>query len=366
MQRPSRLWILGLALAPSLARAEVGVAPFSPEYEQQLVGLDDFSYDSDWFPADAALQLRLIVHAGNSVTISMPGEASYDWNAAEIRFEGAEGGAFGLDIGLEIDAKIRFDVLGVQWESDILGPYDYAVIADASFTPYLLAGDPERPVVLDDVTDPVTVVSVPVTPDIVIAAGNLDIDVYAIVAAELRGESITVATDAPSEQVASIVEEGASAALAAGPGPEPDPFVVRGALTCGLMTAPTLVLKPTLVMEILGQEYEIADIEVPVALPPFDDLVGFEEIPLSFPRPPPAAATTGGSEGESHGMSGGDDPTAGTSGTSGSSGAEGSSGPAGGVATGGPGQDEGCGCHGGGAPPLAALLVFARRRRRRG
>jgi hypothetical protein len=103
------------------------VSAFSPLHERQLVGLDDFSFDSDWFPTDSPVQLRLIVHAGNSVMISMPGEAEYDWANETIRFAGAaDAGQVGFDIGFQIDSKIRFDVLGVQWESDILGPYDYA------------------------------------------------------------------------------------------------------------------------------------------------------------------------------------------------------------------------------------------------
>lgn len=362
--RSALLLLLGLALAPALARAEIGVDQFSPLHEQQLVGLDDFTFDSDWFPADAPVQLRLIVHGGNSVTISMPGEAAYDWSDETIRFTGApDAGTFGLDVGFTIDSKVRFDVLGIQWESDIIGPYDYAVISQDMFTPYLLAGNPERPVTIDDQTDPATVVSVPVTPDIVVAAGNLNIDAYVIVQASLSGTQIEVAADEPAAQFVTITEEGASAPLLAGPGPLPDPFVARGTLVCQMMTAPTIVLKPTLVMEILGMEFEIADIEIPIELPPFDDAVRFDALELSFPRPA-AEATTGG-EGDSHGMSG-EAPTTGGAGetggdSSGSTGLPGSGGATGGVGS----EDDGCGCSGnGGTSPFAALvLLFLRRRR---
>lgn len=363
------LILLGVA-AP--ARAEVGVADFSPLYERQLVGLDDFSYDSDWFPQDGALQLRLIVHAGNSVVISMPGEGRYDWSDETIRFVGdPDAGTLRFDIGLEIDAKVRFDVLGIQWESDILGPYDYAVIAEDTYTPYLLAGNPERPVVIDDETDPVTVVSVPITPDIVVAAGNLDIDVYAILQGSLSGESIDVGAAAPLPTFTSITAEGAAAPLPAGPGPEPDPFVVDGVLVCDLATTPTLVLKPTLVMEILGMDFEIADIEIPIVLPPFDETIRFDSIALAFPRPPaPAPDTTGtDSDGDSHGMSGGvDDPTDGGGAQTGSTGAGDLPDSASGGQGQGPGLDDGCNCRSDGGPgslAALALLALARRRGRR-
>lgn len=360
--------VLGAA-AP--ARAEVGVDEFSPLYERQLVGLDDFSYDSDWFPMDAALQLRLIVHAGNSVVISMPGEGRYDWADESIRFFGApDAGEVRFDIGLQIDAKVRFDVLGIQWESDIIGPYDYAVIAEDFYTPYLLQGNPERPVVIDDETDPVTVVSVPIVPDIVLAAGNLDIDVYAILEGSLEGQAIEVGVGAPQPVFTSVTEEGAAASLPAGPGPLPDPFVVDGVLVCDLATTPTLVLKPTLVMEILGMEYEVADIEVPITLPPFDETIRFDAIAMSFPRPAaPEPGTTGeDSDSDSHGMSGGvDEPTGGAL-TGGTGDPElpdtGPNGPAtGGL---GPGDDDGCSCRSDGAPgslALLALLALVRRRK---
>ncbi len=363
---------LALALAPAAAGAEVGSAPFAPAHAQQLIGLEDFTFDSDWFPMDAPLQLRLIVHGGNSVEIDMPGAGLYDWAAGSVHFEGDPGaGRVDVDVGLTLDAKVRFDVLGLQWESDIIGPYDYAVITGDAFTPYLLPGNPERPVLLDDETDPVTLVSVPVTPDIIVAAGNLDIDVYIIVEGELGGQTIDVAAAAPSPQFATIAEEGAAAPLLAGPGPTPDPFVVDATLTCHLVTAPTIVLRPTLVMEILGMKFEVANIEVPIALPPFDDEIRFADVALEFPRPAPEPTTGGG---DSHGGTGEDDGGATVDGATvdaGSTGltATGATGDADSdSASGGaddPG-DDGCGCRSDPAPaaPLLALVLLAARRRR--
>ena len=277
--------LLTSLLAPASASAEPGLAPFAPMHEQQLVGLDDFSFDSDWFPMNAPLQLRLIVHGGNTVKISMPGQGRYDWDSETIDFLGdPDAGHLGLDIGLTLDAKIRFDVLGLQWESDIIGPYDYAVIAEDGFTPYLLPGNPERPVTIDDETDPVTFVSVPVTPDIIVAAGNLDIDAYVIVAAALAGDSIEAVTLDPMAQLATVTAEGEAVSLLAGPGPLPDPLEVDGTLVCELSTDVTIVLKPTLVMEILGQKFEIADIEIPIELPPFADILRLGPVAMSFPR----------------------------------------------------------------------------------
>jgi len=379
-RRPLALALLlaPVLLAPRAARAEPALAPFAPVHEQQLVGLDDFTLDTDWFPQDAPLQLRLIAHGGNSVQISMPGQGRYDWDSETLDFLGdPEAGHLGVDIGLTLDAKIRFDVLGLQWESDILGPYDYAVIAEDGFTPYLLPGNPERPVSIDDETDPVTFVSVPVTPDIIVAAGNLDIDAYVIVAASLVGDSIEATTLEPAPQLATVLAEGEAVSLPAGPGPLPDPFQVDGTLVCSLSTDITIVLKPTLVMEILGQKFEIADIEIPIDLPPFADQLRLDPVAMNFPRPPPPPEPESSSDGDSHGDSssasdsdGGELPTTGptTDPTTGDATTDTGSAEAGGAV---PQGDEGCGCTTTDAPvgprllALALVCLLARRPRAR-
>ena len=315
---PAALLALLALLAPGVAAAEVGVADFAPTHTQQLVGLDDFTFDTDWFPMDQPVQLRLIVHGGNSVQIDMPGAGLYDWGLGALHFEGeTDAGRFGVDVGFTLDARVRFDVFGLQWESDIIGPYDYAVISEDSFTPYLLPGNPERPLLIADQTDPVTLVSVPITPDIVVAAGNLDIDVFIIVEASLAGQAIEASAADPQQQVL-VTGEGEAVPFLAGPGPLPDPLIVDGILVCDLATAPTVVLRPTLVMKILGKKFEIANIEIPIALPPFDDTIRLDAVTMSFerPAPPPDPETTGTSEGDSHGNSSSDTDTPTTSDTS--------------------------------------------------
>ncbi|MBL9107601.1 MAG: hypothetical protein JNL82_42330 [Myxococcales bacterium] len=366
-----------LALAPASASAELADHEFTPVHLQQLVGLDDFTFDTDWFPMDAALQLRLVAHAGNSVQIVMPGAATYDWDATQIYYTGTpDAGTFNIDVGLTLDAKIRFDVLGQQWESDIIGPYDYAVITGAVYTPYLLFNNAERPVVIDDQTDPVTFVEVPVTPDIIVASGHLDIDAFLIIHAELACVQIETATSVPSAQLVVITEEGQMKPLDAGPGPFPDPLLAEGTLVCTLQTEPTVVLKPTLVMTILGQDFEIADIEIPISIPPFDDTIRFDPRPLSFPRPP-APAGSDSSSGDGSSDSDGDSNTGGDSEAVPTSSAGDDSGEASGTgepatdgepsSSDGAGVDDdgGCGCRSTRTSPLAALLLLLARRRRR-
>ena len=399
---PPRPVVIALALLafPTAAAAEEVPADFSPEYVDELVGFDDFTYDTDWIPADSPIQLRLIAHGGNTVTIAMPGDGVYDWDAGELHFEGAEGaGAFAVDVGFELNAKVRIDIFGIQAETDLLGPYDLAVISDATFTPYLLAGNPERPAQIADATGFVTIAEVPIVELGGIADGDLHIDAAIEVEGSLEGAQIEATVAAPSPQTEVFVTEYEARPLDAGPGPDPDPFAVTGTLTCHLKTAPTMIVKPTLVLEILFVEYEVADIEIPVSLAEVDDDIVFDPILMEFARPeapPPdtdtdgtdSDATTGDSDSSTSDSAGttGDDSDTGTSGSG--TGTGGPSTTDGDDTTAGPGdtgsgdtdsigsvgesgmrgEEEGCGCQSGGdAGGLAlALLVLPALLRRRG
>jgi MYXO-CTERM domain-containing protein len=237
--------------------------------------------------------------------------------------------------------------------------------------PISCSATPSARSTIDDQTDPITFVSVPVTPDIIVAAGNLDIDAYVIVAAASRRAASRPSTPDPMAQLATVTAEGEAVSLLAGPGPLPDPLQVDGTLVCELSTDVTIVLKPTLVMEILGQKFEIADIEIPIELPPFADILRLGPVAMSFPRPPPPPEPeTGTSDGDSHGYSSsdsdsdpgdsetptsGDEPTTDPTTTNTSTDADD------------PGADDdgGCDCRSAAPSPLALLLLLALPRRRR-
>ncbi|MEM9453673.1 MAG: hypothetical protein AAGF11_05810 [Myxococcota bacterium] len=310
---------------------------FEPSLEQQLVGFQDVDFDSGWVPANGPLQLRFYAHAADSISIDMLGDALYDWNAEAIEFVGdLQGGHFAIDVGLELQASVRFDVAGFQWQSDLLGPWDYAIISEALFTPYLLPGNPDRPVEIDDQTDGFTVASVPIVPDIVIASGNLDVDVAADITASLEGLRIEATTEGDS---AIVDAEGVPSPLS--PATTDEALEVEGVLVTNLQTAPVLIVRPHLVMSILGQEFEIVGIDIPIALPPTDDSLVFEPQLMLFdaPEPPPAppASDDGGPD-----DSGTGEPLPPFEGTSGSTGEAGSDQSGGGQLP--PVGDDGCGC----------------------
>lgn len=371
---------IALGLASGLhVLAHGGIAPveatdrFEPELQQDLLGLQDVTVDTGWFPAGSPVQLRLFVHAADSIVIEMPGDAFYDFTVEAVDFVGdVDGGLFSIDIGAQVEACVRFDVAGLVWESEIFGPFDYAITSEATFSPYLLPGDPERPVEIDDATDGVTVASVPIVPDIIVASGGLDIDVAADVSASLQAARIDVLTMAGNAAV--VDTEAVPAALAADPGDEP--LAADGTLVVELRTSPTIIVRPHLTMSIAGQDFEIFGIDVPVDLPPIDDTIALDPEPLSFdrpPAPPDSGDDTGdGGTGDGHGGSGEDgDDTSAVSDDAGN-GDDAGSGSTGDTDAAQIAElDSGCGCRSGRVPSSAAWLAFgvvalARRRRRRG
>ncbi len=322
-----------------------------------LAGFSDVAFTTGWIPAGSPVQLSIDVQAANTLGLSMFGEAHYDWDSETLSFEGDPGGGnFAYDVGLLLHAEVKIDVIGFSWTSDLLGPYDLLVEDEAEFDPYLLPGNADRPVVVGEKTEGVTVASVPLLPDIVIASGNLDIDVSFDVEASVEGKSIAVT--GPLNE-ASVITEGESVSVI--PDEVEDwmePLEVEAQLLARVTTSTTVIIRPHLVVSVLGTDYDIAGIDIPVPLPEYDDDFVFDPVLLQFDRPEPPAGT-GESGSDSDGSGSGED-----SGTAG----EGESGETGDAGIDGR-LDDGCACsQGDGRPPLSALVfglgLFGWRRRR--
>jgi MYXO-CTERM domain-containing protein len=359
-----------LALLPALAAAGLlfalpGTAAaegpeessdFSPDYEQQLLGFEDVGVDTGWIPNGSPVQMRFFAAAANTIAMGLPGQAHYDWRTQQLRFEGdPNAGYFEYKVGVEIFASVKVDVDFVQWESDILGPYDFLFDEAAMFTPYLLEGNPDRPATITEQSDAFPLASVPIVPDIIIIAGNLDIDLFIDIHASFQCNRIEVL--GPDGEIVDFVTEGESIEIDPGEGPED--LIMPATALCQLQTEPTLIINPHLVMEVIGQEYDIAGIDIPVDLPVVDDEVAFDPIDLEFPRwePDPPTGDTGG---ETGGDEGGLDEVGDDTGTGGT-----------GDDFGGEYVDDGCNCtttkngQRGGLVMLSLFALAGLRRRRR-
>jgi MYXO-CTERM domain-containing protein len=295
------LGLLALLPATAAAQGPTEDSEFSPFYEELLLGLEDTGVDTGWIPNGSPVQMRFFADASNSITIDLPGAAHYDWRTQELRFEGdAMAGLFEYDVGLEIVASVKVDLDIAQWESDLLGPYDWGIEASTTFTPYLLEGNPDRPAVIADQSGALDLVSIPLIPDILIISGNLDIALYVDIQASLHCNRIEVL--GVDNTVTSFTLEGES--LWVDPGEGPGDLVLPATAYCQLTTLPTLIINPHLVVTVLLDEYDIAGIDIPVNLPVVDEELQLETIELSFPRWEEPTGETGGESGEDGGDSG--------------------------------------------------------------
>lgn len=349
-------------LAPSLALAQQPEEQdeFDVFYENLLLGFEDFGLDTGWFPNNSPVQMRFYASAANTVGAVMTGDAFYDWETNELRFVGEPmGGYFAYDVGVELFAGVRVDVALVQWESDLLGPYDFVIDETAYFTPYLLPENPDRPAVIISQTDGVTVASVPLVPDLLILSGNLDIDMAVDIEASLACNRIEV-VGAADEAV--FIVEGESVFVDPGEGPED--LALEATLVCQLVTMPSLIVRPHLVMTVGLDDYDLGGFDIPIELPAIDEEVTFDPVALSFPRPEPEPEPPTGDSG------GGTGEDEGGGGTEGDTGGESESETGGDAGLDGRAMEDGCNCSTDGGRDrgvlglsLLALALGLRRRR---
>jgi len=255
-------------------------APYFTERAEQVLELEDFDYDSGWQPPSSAIQVRFTAHGGNTVYVGMDGDGFYDWTAQAISFDGLpDGGDFDIDFGIDIQSQVQFDILGYQWQGDLMDPITYGIFEAIVFDPYLLPGDPYRPGVLEATIPAETVLNVPLGIDLIVASGSFHLDIGAEVYAELEGNSITV----ESETESAIVDAWD---LAVSLGADPtSPLDVWATLEAYLYFEVTLLLYPSVVLTVLGSNYTLAQLEIPIDTPPFDDTWVFDPVELNFAVP---------------------------------------------------------------------------------
>jgi MYXO-CTERM domain-containing protein len=336
--------------------APVGTDRFEPTRALQLLGAPGVDIATGWVPAGSDIQVSFELHADDGVVVSMPGDALFDWSDAGISFEGdPDQGAFELEVGVLLEARVRFDLLGNVFESEIIGPYDLGVFEQTSFTPYLLAGNPHRPAVIERLTAPSEVFVYPLV-DAVIASGEFVLDAAFDVEVSLQCQAIEVAL--ATGAVTSVVTES-MAALVAVPASGED-LLADATLRCTTRSNVRLLLYPGVQVTLGLETFELSPFELPVPLlADQEDAFDFEALPLWFEAPALPGTTTDGGTGTSRDGSTGDASPSGEGGGSGESGrGEGTgtdSGTDGGGALGEPLQ--GCGCRPSAPAPVSMVWM---------
>lgn len=273
-------------VVPSIAFATTEEAPYFTSHEEQVLGVDDFDFDTGWIPGGSPIKVRLTAHAGNTIYLEMDGTARYDWEVEAIQFEGLpDGGLLEYDLGLSTSAQVQFDILGYTWTGDLMDPILYGVFEEILYDPYLLAGHPMRPAILDADMPRQDGFDIPLGIDLIVASGSIRIDIGGHIYSELTGEYIDVWEKDRSDAVTSVDEHLEWAPLT--PSSREDPLVVMASLGVHLSADITFLIYPQVVVTLLGTDYTLAEIEVPIPLPTIEQDYFLEPEELTFAPPPP-------------------------------------------------------------------------------
>lgn len=360
---------LGFLALPTTALAES--RPYNPTHEWRP---SEFPWESGYVPADGPLRVNLHAAAFHEVLIGMQGQANYDWVALTLDYLGLDDtGIFRNTIGAEVTATIAVDALGFQQEFEV-GVWDIAEVAQEQFTPYLLPGNPERPVTVAQTIGPIQLANEPFAFGPVTGTFVLD---FAIDIPGISFEADRIELDAArgpgGNQVATHDAEGEVLDVFLPPADPGESTHAYATMFGTFDSEAALHLYPTVNIEVSGVPFAIGPFDLVVDYPVIsDEEVVFPELPLMFevPELPDLPGTTSGADtsggdvtgdGETSTDDGGADTTTSSTGTSEDSG---------GTIPADLGEDvgSGCGCRStpqSSVPWLGALLLLRNLRRRR-
>ncbi|MFK7991008.1 MAG: hypothetical protein AB8I08_33620, partial [Sandaracinaceae bacterium] len=256
---------------------------------------EEISLDSGWVPADAPVQVRFAIYLGGQTEVEMGGTATTAWpRSLDVSVPGRpETGRLRMNYGLEIVARIRFDVsvAGVRydWEGDIPLPdglpLDLRLADEAVFDPFLLPMSSPRPVTVNDETDRFRVLNVDLTDAIIpipgIGGGFL-VDAIGSLEGSYRTDRIEV-----SDAIGDIVEENASVVV------RPDEGASELGAAKDLTILPhgrigydgTITLFPTLYIRVAGRRFDLVLTDVPINVVDFETDTEFEPAEVHVPLP---------------------------------------------------------------------------------
>lgn len=302
MTNSLRMVLLVLLFAPCSARAQaecppdhVGCHLEDVEFFHRDALFDDVMFDTGWQPASSPVQVRFALYVGGSTEVEMGGTSITSWPPPlnESIVGRAETGRFSLNYGIEIIARLRFDVsvAGVRyrWEGDIPIPGgippDLRIADEIIFDPFVLLPSMPRPVSAMDSTDVVTILDVPLTSAFIPIpgiSGGFAVDAFASLEGHYQTNDIEV-----NDAVGLIETEGGSVVVradegAAGLGAAKDLVITpHGTVTYeGVVT-----LRPLVYVEVAGRRFDLSIADVPVRIPPIGSNTDFTPAEVHVPLP---------------------------------------------------------------------------------
>ncbi len=135
-------------------------SPIRFEYTDNLMDICGLDIDSGWVPDGSPIQVRFQFHLGCGYYVVMNGYAVMTWPPRPgpyLHFRGIpRGGRYQLEYSVRMSARVRISIheggLDIEEEFDLpyIPDFNIGVYATKRFTPFLLEGSPERPLVVED------------------------------------------------------------------------------------------------------------------------------------------------------------------------------------------------------------------------
>lgn len=263
---------------------------------------DTIDLDSGWVPSGSPIQIRVGFHLAGETAIDMMGTTYAFWpTALSILPVGMMGGGrISVDYGLEITARIRFDVrvAGIRytWEGDIPLPggipRDLRMADETFFDPFVLPGAMPRPVALSDSTETITALDISLGSIIgsvagAVVDGGLTLGLRGQLDAGYQGDRIDVIrSEVPGRPVVSIDMEDEAAIVPAPGATGYGAFEDVGVEPHGTIAyTGSLVAEPAVFIEILGRRFDLARFEIPIPIVDTESHPDFSVEPVHVPLP---------------------------------------------------------------------------------
>ncbi len=137
-------------------------SPVRFEYTDSLLedvcGLD---IDTGWVPSSSPIQVRFRFRIGCGYFMEMDGYAVLDWPprpGPNLSFRGINrGGRYELDYSILMSGRVKLyldlgggNVIDEEFNLPWIPDFNVGVFASKRFTPFLLQGNPERPLIVED------------------------------------------------------------------------------------------------------------------------------------------------------------------------------------------------------------------------
>ncbi|MCB9633390.1 MAG: choice-of-anchor D domain-containing protein [Sandaracinus sp.] len=249
---------------------------------------DAIDLDSGWVPGGSALQVRFAVRLAGETEVALAGDLVSTWpESITATAEGApEGGRLTIDYGLELVARIRFDLEGIRWEGDIPIPggipRDLRTAAETLFDPWVLPGADPRPVTAYDETENIRVLNVGLGSIIPIPGvdGGFEVGMSASLRGSYASNRLVIT---PGEDVIEM-EMGSLRWLAPAEGWGPG-FDTSMRPEGTIRWEAGVVLRPALYVEVLGSRFDLPIAEIPITVLDLMNDTAFETANARVPLP---------------------------------------------------------------------------------